>query len=67
MTWKNGTDLEYKSGGLMTIHSIDENDNVSWHYMNVTQSGTSVYYPYAFIGMRKGCRYGIDFFYKIFG
>lgn len=46
-----------KTGSLITINSIVENDKVRDHYMNVTQDPgiPQVYYPYAFIGLRKHC------------
>ena len=32
-----------------------ENDEIMYHWRNLTTEGTSMYYPYGYIGFRKGC------------
>ena len=55
--YNNDTGETVKTGNLITINSMTENNKTRDHYMNVTQvPGGGVYYPYAFIGLRKACR-----------
>ena len=54
----NTTDGEtIKTGNLVTISSMSENNEVLWHMRNLTidPNTGSLYYPYGFIGLRNIC------------
>lgn len=45
-----------KTGSLITMNTMVENNRTRDHINNLNTAGTSIYYPYAFIGLRKTCR-----------
>ena len=35
-----------RTGDLVTIDSMSENNEVYWHIANLTSNGNTIYYPY---------------------
>ena len=58
LEWNNGTDV-VRTGALLTLNNAVEN-NATRDYINAlnsAESSTTVYFAYAFIGLRKTCRH----------
>lgn len=56
MTYNNTqTGETIQTGDLVTINSLNENNEVYWHIANLSSEGNLMYYPYAFIGIRTIC------------
>ena len=58
LEWNNGTET-IKTGALVTLNNAVENNATSDYInnMNSAESSTTVYFAYAFIGLRKTCRH----------
>ena len=58
LEWNNGTDI-VRTGALLTLNNAVEN-NATRDYINAlnsAESSSTVYFAYAFIGLRKSCRH----------
>lgn len=55
MQYNNTEGETIKTGNLVTISSMSENNEVLWHMANLTTEGASQYYPYGYIGLRQIC------------
>ena len=59
LEWTNGNGTTVKTGALVTLNNAVENNATSDYInaMNAAESSTTVYFAYAFIGLRKTCRH----------
>jgi len=61
LEWPPGSGI--KSGNLITINTMEENDRTRDHINKLNTIGSSIYYPYAYIGLRKTCN-GCSFYWE---